>query len=356
MPANPYCMKVFLPISLMLFLCISCKTLNREYNSLDAIIEEYHIDGFYNGTILIADSNGILLEKAYGMADFARATPLEVNSTFYLASVSKQFTAMATMLLYERNQVAFDDRLTEYFPQYPSWADTVTIRHLLTHTSGIPDYYDLGLAKAGFVNADVVALAGKINKLNFRPGDRYEYSNTAYVLLSSIVQQVSGMGFNEFMQENVFRPLAMTSTVAYDETKPERKNRCKGFNADGNEDDYPYYTTGGGGIYSNVGDLYKWQLALQKYRLVSAATFAEALKPMKLNDGELSYYGFGWMLDKDNAGRIFHTGTLTSFRTYIESDQPSGRVIIMLNNVGRTRREELLEAITRHLNQKKNEV
>ncbi len=343
-------MKIFSPVFLLLFVGISCKTLKQEYTSLDAIVAQYHHDGFYNGTILIADSTGILLEEAYGMADFAEAIPLQVNSTFYLASVSKQFTAMAIMLLYERKQLHFDDRLSKYFPQFPSWADSVTLRHLLTHTSGIPDYYDLGLAKPGFTNADVVDVAEGISVLNFTPGEKYEYSNTAYVLLSSIVQQVSGMGFSAFMRENVFEPLDMSFTVAYDESKPERKNRCKGFDAEGNEDDYPYYTTGGGGIYSNVRDLYKWHLALQKNQLVTAATFAEALKPMKLNSGELSYYGFGWVLDRQRASRAFHTGTLTSFRTYIERDLSTGRVIIMLNNVGKTRREELLESINYYLN------
>lgn len=331
-------------LSLLFLLCF-CTNGPNHRETLSELIERYYKEGYYNGTILIADSTGILLEQAYGMADFADSARLSVNSTFYLASLSKQFTAMAVMLLRERGLLSYDDPLSRYFPSFPPWAGSVTIRHLLTHTSGIPDYYELDAAMPGFTNADVESVAAAVERLNFSPGEKYEYSNTAYVLLSSIVQKVSGMGFNQFMQQNVFGPLGMTSTVAYDESRPERIGRCKGFDADGNEDDYPYFTTGGGGIYSNVKDLYKWHMGLQDGLLVPKASYAEAFKPMKINDGSLSWYGFGWMLDNENPNRIFHTGTLTSFRTYIERDIRSQRFIVMLNNVGKTKREELMQEI-----------
>lgn len=311
-------------------------------DKLDQIVQKYYRDGFYNGTILIADGKGVLLRKAYGLADFATKKPLGINSTFYMASVSKQFTAMAIMLLKERGMLTFDDPLSTYFPAFPAWAKSVTIRHLLTHTSGIPDYYGLGVAAPGFTNADVVKVVKQINALQFTPGSIYRYSNTGYVLLSSIVQQISGQGFNEFMQENVFKPTGMKATVAFDETMPKRTNPCKGFDANGVEDDYPFFTTGGGGLYSNVDDMYLWHKALQGYKLVSEATMQEAYTPMKLNDGSISWYGFGWAVDEHNQQRVQHTGTLTSFRTYIERDLDSGLVIIMLNNVGKTKRDELL--------------
>lgn len=338
-------MKAILTAVAVAYFCISCQPTDTKKEKLEKLAEKYFAEGYYNGTILVADSTGILLEKAYGMADFADSIPLQPASTFYLASVSKQFTAMAVMLLYERGQLSFEDKLSSFYPELPGWADTVTIRHLLTHTSGIPDYYELGLARPGFTNKDVVALTGDIEKLNFSPGAKYEYSNTAYVLLSSIVQQLAQQGFNDFMQANVFGPAGMSATVAYDESKPERKNRCKGFDAEGKEDDYPYLTTGGGGIYSNVQDLYRWHLALQTNKLVASSTFEQAFKPMVLSDGNLSHYGFGWMLDEKNPDRVFHTGTLTSFRTYIERDLKTGMVVIMLNNVGKTKREELLEEL-----------
>lgn len=335
-------MKHLTALFLSCILLCACSTSEPLTDQLDRLVSKYHDDGYYNGTILIADSTGVLLKKAYGMADFEAREPLDVTSTFYMASLSKQFTAMAIVLLKESGRLTFDDTLSTYFPDFPDWSGSVTIRHLLTHTSGIPDYYELGAAMPGFANADVVAVAQQIDSLHFAPGAQYEYSNTAYVLLSSIVQQVSGQGFNDFMQQNVFEPLQMTSTVAYDETKPDRVNRCKGFDADGKEDDYRYFTTGGGGLYSNVDDMYRWHLALQRNQLVSASTMAEAYAPMPLTDGSTSWYGFGWMLDEDNRNRVLHTGTLTSFRTYIERDLATGRVIIMLNNVGKTKREELL--------------
>jgi CubicO group peptidase (beta-lactamase class C family) len=323
----------------------ACSQQENLTDQLHKIVEKYHNEGFYNGTILIADSSGTLLKEAYGMADFDANKSLDVTSTFYMASVSKQFTAMAIMLLKEDGRLTFDDTLSTYFLSFPSWANSVTIRNLLTHTSGIPDYYGLGAAVPGFTNSDVVKVVERIDSLNFAPGDQYEYSNTAYVLLSSIVQQVSGEGFNEFMQKNVFKPTGMTSTVAYDETMPERINPCKGFDAGGKEDDYQYFTTGGGGLYSNVEDMYKWHQALQSYKLVSKATMEEAYKPMILNDGSTSWYGFGWRIDEDNPNSVRHNGTLTSFRTYIERGLEDGQVIIMLNNVGKTKKDELLAEI-----------
>ena len=338
---------VFTISILFLGACTPKETLTSQ---LHKMVEKYHNEGFYNGTILIADSTGTLLKEAYGMADFDAGEPLDITSTFYMASVSKQFTAMAIMLLKEDGKLTFDDTLSTYFPTFPPWADSVTIRNLLTHTSGIPDYYDIGAAVPGFTNSDVVNVVERIDSLHFAPGNKYEYSNTAYVLLSSIVQQISSKGFNEFMQQNVFGPVGMVSTVAYDETMPERTNPCKGFDANGKEDDYPYFTTGGGGLYSNVEDMYKWHQALQNYQLVSQATMEEAYKPMILNDGSTSWYGFGWMLDKENPNKVLHTGTLSSFRTYIERNLSNGQVIIMLNNVGKTKRDELLTEIKTLMN------
>jgi len=332
-----------------IFILSACSQKENLSDQLHKVVEKYHNEGFYNGTILIADSTGTLLKEAYGMADFDANKPLDISSTFYMASVSKQFTTMAIMLLKEEGKLTFDDTLSTYFPSFPPWAETVTLRHLLTHTSGIPDYYGLGAAAPGFTNSDVVNVVERIDSLNFAPGDQYEYSNTAYVLLSSIVQQISGKGFNEFMQKNVFEPTGMTSTVAYDETMPERTNPCKGFDAEGNEDDYPYFTTGGGGLYSNVEDMYKWHQALQSYQLVSQATMSEAYSPMTLNDGSISWYGFGWMLNEKNPDRVLHTGTLTSFRTYLERNLDNGQVIIMLNNVGKTKRDELLAQLRAQL-------
>ncbi len=343
-------MKSILAFSLSLLLFSACTPQETTTIKLNNIVQKYYDEGVYNGTILIADSSGVLLQKAYGMADFDAKKPLETNSTFYMASVSKQFTAMAIMLLKDQGKLSFDDTLSSYFPNFPTWAGSITIRHLLTHTSGIPDYYELDVAVPGFTNSDVVRVTEGIDALHFIPGAQYEYSNTAYVLLSSIVQKVSGKGFNAFMQENVFGPVGMTNTVAFDETKPERSNRCKGFDAEGNEDDYLYFTTGGGGLYSNVEDLYKWHQALQAKKLVSDATMKEAYTPYTLNDGTVSWYGFGWMLDKDNPNRVLHTGTLTSFRTYIERNLETGQVIIMLNNVGKTKREDLLAELKSVLN------
>jgi len=299
--------------------------------------------GFFNGVILVAEDQKVIYKKALGYSNLENGTPLQTEDQFYLGSVSKQFTSMAIRMRKEKGLLDYEDHLLKFFPDFPKFASEVTVRHLLTHTSGIPDYYNLGIYKAGLRNQDVYETLVKLNALDFTPGAKYSYSNSGYVLLSMIIEKVSGQTFAEFLKEHIFNPLGMDNTLVYDETMPEIARRVTGYNQQGRKDDYTVFTTGAGGIYSNVDDLFKWEQSLYQPMLIKKETLQEAYTPFRLNNDSLSYYGFGWNLPKDPAVlRYWHTGSLVGFRTYLERDITKKNTIIFLTNMGdAVKREEI---------------
>lgn len=197
-----------------------------------------HRQGLFNGSILVAEHGSLLHSGAFGLANRKTLEPLRANSVFYLASVSKQLTAMAILILEKQKRLSLQDRLSEYFPAFPDYSKQISIEHLLTHTSGIPDHFRLGLYKPGFRNQDVVqALIGQ-DSLDFEPGERFSYSNGGYVLLSLIVEKASGEPFHSFLKKNIFDPLGMSHSLVYDESKPFIEHRAVGYDGSGNLADY----------------------------------------------------------------------------------------------------------------------
>ena len=195
----------------------------------------------FNGTVLVSKGDEVIYRKAFGFADLETNKELVPESSFYLASVSKQFTTMAVMILKEQGKLSYDDKLSQYFPDFPSYADSISIEHMMTHTSGIPDHYGLNAYKKGLNNEDVYQLLIKQEKLDFSPGSRFRYSNGGYVLLSMIVEKASGQPFHEFMEAAIFSPLGMDKTLVYDQSEPEVTNRAIGYNATGKKDDYEIF-------------------------------------------------------------------------------------------------------------------
>jgi CubicO group peptidase (beta-lactamase class C family) len=343
-------MKKLLSILSIISLLVSCTehsdpnpspVINQNDNSynnvqkLDSIINHYYQNGLFNGIILVSRYKKVAYREAFGYSNFETKEKLIPESVFYLASVSKQFTAMAIMILSDRNKLTYNDKLSKYFPEFPSYANFVTIKHLLNHTSGIPDYYRLNAYKPDLKNQDVLEILIKQNSLDFNPGDRFEYSNSGYVLLAMITEKVTGIPFHAFMKANVFDPLGMTNTLVYDESKPSINNRAIGYNMDGNLNDYNVLTTGAGGIFSTVDDLHLWDLALYTDTLVSYGTIKKAFTPTILNDGGISNYGFGWFIYEDDRRKIVtHSGNLFGFRTYIGRDLVNKNAYILLTNNG----------------------
>ncbi|TMM53185.1 beta-lactamase family protein [Maribacter algarum] len=355
-------MKNILPIFIMLFWAsnsIQAQSgtiveTSSQAKRIDSLMQTSYKDGIFNGVILVSQNGKPIYKNAFGYANKDNNSKLNKTSVFYLASVSKQFTAMAIMILKERNKLSYNNNLSMYFPDFPDYANTVTIKHLLTHTSGIPDHFGLGIYKKGLTNNDVIKELAKQKKLDFKPGKKYSYSNGGYVLLSQIVTKVSGIPFNEFMETNIFKPLNMNSTLVYNESTPAITNRAVGYNKAGELDDYEILTTGAGGIFSTLDDLHLWDQALYTEKLIPKSTLEEAFTRTTLNNGKLTNYGFGWVIsEKEGRKSVYHAGGLSGYRTFMIRNLYNNSGYIILTNSGDASNiQEIVTSLNKVLNGK----
>ncbi len=303
--------------------------------------------------VLILRDGRPVYEKGYG----AGITPA---TNFRLASVTKQFTATAIMLLVRDGKVSYDRRLTEIFPDFPAYGKDITVRHLLTHTSGLPDYEDLmpdgaWSATHQIRDEEVLTLLKQQRAGKFAPGANWSYSNSGYVVLGLIVARVSGISFAQFLHDRIFQPLHMDRTLVYIKGQNTVPARAYGHTKEGDrfletDQSSTSATQGDGGVYSNLEDLAKWDRALARHTLLSAAEMRPAVTPVKLNDGSRPHwpaehnddnlhpgqavsYGFGWFLDPyEGRPRMWHTGSTMGFRTVIERFTAEKLTIVILCN------------------------
>ena len=331
-------------------------------HELDTFLTKLGEKRKFSGTVLIAQEGRILFEKSIGTARGDQQEPFNRSSSFRLASVSKQFTAMAIMLLKEQGKLNFDDPVTRFIGDFPY--PKVTIRHLLHHTSGLPDYMALCIAhfqpdvkldeREAVTNQVIVDLLVEHQpKLEFEPGKRFAYSNTGYALLAYIAERASGQPFAEFMEERVFEPLKMDDSAVFQlGDKFQVKHRVYGFafawKADrpNRPNDWHFLNGvyGDGGIYASARDLVKWDQALYTEKLVSRQTMQLAFSPAVLNDGKKSNYGFGWMLKKDKSG-VLHSGGWVGFRTFIFRDFDRKIVMVALSNNSAVALQKVIEKL-----------
>jgi len=310
--------------------------------------------------VLVEKKGRVVFERGYGVRDLRTLAPIDARTDFRLASFTKQFTAMAVMLLVHDGKLRYDERLTELFPEFPAYGRAITIRHLLTHTSGLPDYEDLmtggnWTATHQIQDAEVLGLLERQTAGKFAPGSQWAYSNSGYVVLGLVVAKVSGAPFGQFLDARIFRPLRMSHTLAFVNGKNTVPRRAYGHRKDGErfveaDESATSATLGDGGVYSNLEDLAKWDRALDSHTLVSEAEMGPALTPAKLNDGSQPRwpaigdednlhpgqpvsYGFGWFLDPfEGQARMWHTGSTMGFRTVIERFGEEGLTIVVLCN------------------------
>ncbi len=294
-----------------------------------------------------------VFNQGYGVTDLRTFRPVGSNTNFRLASLTKAFTAAAVMLAVRDGKLRYEDRLTDIFPEFPAYGREISIRHLLQHTSGLPDYEDLlpafdrtkPVEEVQVKDAEVLALLEKTNAGRFPPGSQWAYSNSGYVLLGLIVAKATGKPFDEFLQERIFEPLGMTQTVAYVRGKNEVPNRAFGHSKkDGRwveTDQSPTSATlGDGGVYSSVEDLAKWDKAWQAGGLLREAEINLALTPVSTPgqgpmepDGTPAAYGFGWFLNPwKGQRRVWHYGETRGFRTALHRFPDKRLTIIILAN------------------------
>lgn len=310
------------------------------FQQVHETISQLNNNELFSGSVLVGTYDRILFERHAGITDLVTLNPLGAQSSFNLASVSKQFTTAAIMLLKQEGKLDFDDPIDRFFPKvmYPA----VTLRHLMTHTSGIPEYFEpathLYPQNHLLVNEDVVKwLESKLPKPEFSPGDRFSYTNTNYVLLAAVVEKISGTPMRQFLHDHIFKPLGLANTFVYtldQENWPP--SRVFGFRRQGGK----YYAndlgrfdglTGDGNVYASARDLFQWAQALLSFKIIKQETMEEAWKPFRLSDGKISQYGFGWAIDT-TSNVVSHTGSWAGFLTFFRIERNTGRVMVVLTN------------------------
>ncbi len=352
----------FLTLLLLAFVSFQTNIIAQQ-KILKEAFERAEKEGF-SGVILVAENGKILFEEAIGMRTYENRILLHEDDIFELASVSKQFTAMMVMMCEEKELLNFDEPLSKYIETpYPG----ITIRNLLTHTSGLPDYQavmDEHWDKSKVAgNPDILEYLREYAPVkSFEPGDQYEYSNTGYVLLASIVEKATGKDFVDLIREWIFHPLKMKST---DIRSLEEKAKVQTFAAGHLKDENGKYVNantfhssdytvwlgnrkGPGRVSSNAEDLLKWDQALYSNKLVSKETLDEAFTPFRLNDERRSYYGFGWEIEpKSPFGKmVMHTGDNPGYKTIIVRFIEENKTIIILNNNAHPDLMRIVEAAT----------
>jgi len=305
--------------------------------------------------VLVVHNDGAVFRGGYGVSDGRTRRRIDSQTDFRLASFSKQFTATCIMLLVHDGKLHYDDHLTDIFPEFPEYGKPITIRNLLNHTSGLPDYEDILMKQYPGTPPDQIPQildAGVLKSLEqqaggqFPAGSKWQYSNSGYAVLAMIVEKVSGKSFGRFLHERIFAPLKMDHTLAYERAKNEVPARAYGHSKqnDGNvkaTDQSPTSAVlGDGGIYSSIDDLEKWDRALRQHTLLSEAEMQPALSPVETTSGPAKFpsgkpvsYGFGWFLDPYHGHRrMHHDGETIGFRTTIQRFPDDKLTVIVLAN------------------------
>lgn len=329
----------------------------------------FHSVPDFSGVVLLAENGKTLYHKAFGYSNFSEKIPLRRHDIFELASVSKQFTAMIIMMLNEEGKLNYDDPVEKYIPGLPYHG--VTIRHLLNHTSGLPDYQAVmdqhwDKSKVAGNPENIAYLIRYHPEKRFAPNEKYEYSNTGYMLLASIAEKASGKDFIELCRQRIFIPLRMTDTDIRTQADKLRLNNFawghlyvaeKGSYI--HADSFPSFNysiwlgnrKGPGRISSTAADLLKWDQALYGESLIKNESLVPAFSPARLNDGEFSWYGFGWRIsDHPHLGRIiFHAGDNPGYKTIIVRDTDTRKTLILLCNNAHRQFDDLVSKLGQQL-------
>lgn len=310
---------------------------------VDDVVRSLTVDGGPGVAVVVLRDDRAVYVGCGGYADVEGRVAIGPGTRFRLASVSKQFTAAAVLLLVERGKVSLDTPLTDIFPGLPGYARPVRLRHLLNHTSGLPDYEEHipeGVTEP-LKDVDVLAILAGQSALYFPPGTQYRYSNSAYALLALVVEKYSGRRYPAFLREEIFGPLGMEGAVAYEAGVSEVGMRAYGYSPD-KEKKGRYVRTdqsitsavlGDGGIYASLEEMAKWDAGLYAGKILKPETWKEAWKETTLADEKVSDYGFGWRLGAYRGHRfVGHGGSSIGFRTHIERYVDDHLTIVVLSN------------------------
>jgi len=318
--------------ALTLFACSSETSTTELEQFLDEYISERTVDESGVAVALIGPG-GIELEKGYGMANIEEADPVGSDTVFNLASVSKQFTAAAIMVLYEEGKVDPGDRVTETFPEAPAEWESMTVHHLLTHQSGLS-----GISSRGLNNDEVLTRLLEA-PLDFAPGDDFQYTNSSYVVLAILIERVTGEPFEDFLRERIFEPIGMRDSVVTEDAPPDVPNLAQPYLM-GVTYEYSESMMGASNQYSTLADMIQWELSIRNASLLSPDTLAlvftrhvEIPEERRISDNEDCGYGYGWFICTVEADLLqHHGGRGLAFRTFIDRVPAENLTVIMLSN------------------------
>ncbi|MEK8179535.1 serine hydrolase [Flavobacterium buctense] len=343
-----------LKITIALLLIVQLTFGQDRVKRVDSLLNAMYAQQKINGNYLIAEKGTVIYQKSFGLANEETKEPLNENSIFELASVSKQFTAMAIAILHENGKLNINDKMSKYIPEL-AYYDNITIKNLVHHTSGLPDYMELMETRFDknkiATNDDIVTLLAKEQpKLLFDTNTKWEYSNTGYALLATIIEKASGMSYADYLQKNLFTPLKMTNTFVYTRRYAPKKvsNYAYGYVYSDElkklvlPDDLAETKmvvwldgiVGDGTVNSTANDLLLWDRALYTNQLLSKSGMEQVFKSGALADGSATKYGFGWFIENnpDYGKMASHSGGWPGYKTYIDRHLDNDKTIIILSN------------------------
>jgi CubicO group peptidase (beta-lactamase class C family) len=334
-----------LTLTLFSFAAVWAEETNRSelLARIDAIVEEAMESDRVVGTSVGVRKNGeILVAKGYGYADLENHVRATEHTVYRIGSISKQFTAVAIMMLVEQGKLSLQDDLTKFLPGYPTQGHRINVERLLNHTSGIKGYTEMEafgeVIRLDLSHEELIDLFSA-EPFEFAPGEKYQYNNSAFYLLGVIIEKVSGQSYEEFLRENIWGPLGMLESY-YLDNAPIIKNRAEGYEVEDEKivnDEFlsmslPYSA---GSLGSSVVDLFKWQTALLENRLVSEESYRKMTTPAVLNDGTETTYGYGLALaNLEGRPKATHGGGINGFRTRLSHYPDDDLTVVVLCNSG----------------------
>ncbi len=327
--------KITYLITLLVLIMQSCNT-QVKFNDkialekIDSLFNSLYPPNEPGAAVLVLKGDSIIFSKGYGIADMKNMTPIDANTFFNIASVSKQFSGVAIMMLSQEGKLSLDDSVKKWFPHFKAdFFNKITIRHLLSHTSGIPDSRDRSDRIFVTTATDEASYSylENLDTLNFEPGSSYEYMNPTFQLMYTIIEKASGISFDQFMKEKIFIPSGMNESTYFEADKVIPR-MAHGYLFDSitnryNEFDYGeesfFATKADGGLYTSVNEFVKWEMALRDNKLITESAKIEAHTP-KIKIPEIPYtsYGYGWFIEEKPGfpTKIFHTGDNGGFQIY----------------------------------------
>jgi CubicO group peptidase (beta-lactamase class C family) len=340
-----------LTLPLLFLLSISCLAQNSVETKVDEYISaEMQAQQIPGLALAVIKDGKMVIARGYGLANVELQVPVKPETIFQSGSTGKQFTATAVMMLVEEGKLSLDDKITKYFPDGPEAWQNITVRHMLTHTSGMTDYpQDFDLRRD--YSEDELFRRIKSIPLAFQPGEKWSYSNLAYVMLGILIHKVSGKFYGDFLQERIFKPLEMTTARIISESDIV-PNRAAGYRvANGQLKNQSWVspslnTTADGALYLTVYDFAKWDAALYTEKLLKKSSLEQMWTPVKLNNGKTHPYGFGWGLGEVRGHHIIeHGGAWQGFKAQISRYVDDKLTVIVLANQIRTNQSKLAHGV-----------